>query len=448
MASGSKSRRNPTPANRTGRMQMLAVTIAVALLCAGPAAAHAEANLPEDDALENDVSLLQSVFRVTAASAGPGPKHAVAPNLVVDLDAAPELRWQNVTAHWLAQGVYPGAITGSPKPEMIPELRGLLDAVPVRDEYLREMRGIVQQLGLPESMVDSLRLMTMFYEVGGVMGGPGGLGCSGLLAAMPDGTVVHGRNMDYFGFEVKAGNRTLYFPDATVDATFIRGGKPLYTSVAWPGNVGVNTAMRFGGWSFEQNTRFHSAKAAVQHALEHGSVGYMLSARHVLETTEDFETALVRLQALKIMGPSYFVVAGAGAYEGAIISRDEAGGLKSDTPLMRRLSLNSAPFVKDGVVLDDWNLFQANNDVNKPIPHYDPRQTAEERRLAGATQGMVSVDWVWSHMLTKPVYNPLTVFTSVYVPATGYHRTIANLENGHPTALVVKELAGAGISAS
>merc|ERR1719188_1674790 len=35
----------------------------------------------------------------------------------------------------------------------------------------------------------------------------------------------------------------------------MRGGQPLYTSVTWPLQLGVHTAMRFGGWSFEQNTR-------------------------------------------------------------------------------------------------------------------------------------------------------------------------------------------------
>merc|ERR1719409_1451193 len=72
---------------------------------------------------------------------------------------------------------------------------------------------------------------------------------------MSNGTVIHGRNMDYaLHFKMPDG-RKMNWPNVTYDAIMMKGGKPLIKAAMWPAMVGIHTAMRYGGWSLEQNTR-------------------------------------------------------------------------------------------------------------------------------------------------------------------------------------------------
>jgi len=250
------------------------------------------------------------------------------------------------------------------------------------------------------------------------------VGCSGVLAAMEDGTVVHGRNLDYTGFEMEANGKTLHWPDITVDVLFVKGGKPFITSTHWPGFIGFTTAMRFGGWSFEQNTRFHGVGESVLYGLLRHSKGFELTSRRIMETTPDFETAVQRLYESNMMAPGYFVVAGTGPFEGAVITVDRGGHHLQGTPPVLRLSRDRT--VLRGEELG-WHLVQTNDDHFKDA--LDQRRPDEELRLTSARQGSVGTEWMWSEMLGSALYRNETVYTTVYVPKTGYHKTYAHPEN-------------------
>jgi len=365
----------------------------------------------------NEVSMLQSAFKIQASPAGQSRLNRDIPIVVLDLDAAPEVRWKNVTAYWVKLGVLPLIYNFTQ-----PADEALVRAMKVDDEYMREMKGIIADLGLPPRMVDNLLFGNVGYELSG---GPVKTGCSGLLVAMPNGTVVHGRNMDFGGNFPTRDGRVLYLPDVLVQVLFMRGGKPLYTSVQWPGYTGIHTAMRFGGWSFEQNTRFHDGALSYQYGLKHGAVGFELSARKIMETTPDFEAAVKRLRQLDLMAPSYFIVAGPGPYQGAVITMDR-GAHKKGTPLLTRLS-SGRNALRHGSLYTDWNIVQTNDDLNKkPL---DTRRPLEELRLARSTRAQVSPEWVFGEMTGRALYNYLTVYTNVYVPATGYVKVAAHPEN-------------------
>jgi len=400
-------------------------TLAASLLSACVFAALQPAQLAghPNDRPENDVSMLQAAFRIE----GRLRQNMDVPTVWVDLDVAPELRWRNVTGFYKQMGVFPKVLDNM---TVSADMRELLRVTKFDEEHVREMKGYLRDLGLPESShLDLMKSFQIAYEATPV--GPfEWTGCSGLLAAMPNGTVIHGRNLDYFGAEVEVNGTMLHYPEVTLRGMFTRGGEPLYTSVVWPGFIGMHTAMRFGGWSFEQNTRQHDVSASLRYGLAHpDSTGYALAARRVMETTPDFETAVERLYGLNLMAPSYFVVAGTEPYQGAVITLDAGGEHEAMTPRVVRLRNHTGMLRVHDRIAGDWNILQTNDDLNK-LP-LDARRLLEEVALSRSTQGMVSPEWVLREMTSVPLYILTTVLTAVYIPATGYNKVVAHPENGH-----------------
>mmetsp|Transcript_136810 Transcript_136810/g.424946 ORF Transcript_136810/g.424946 Transcript_136810/m.424946 type:complete len:449 (+) Transcript_136810:59-1405(+) len=354
------------------------------------------------------------------------------PQLYVDLDEEPERRWRNVTRYYKDLGVFP-AVFGA-FPDIPPEQLAVIRSLKVDEDIRREIRGIVADIDHPKATEELILAVNIGYEMSGLESFDKLLsvwsifspakGCSGLLAAMPNGTVVHGRNMDYSGFEATTpSGRVLHWPEVTAETTFLRGGKPLFLSVQWPIFVGVHTGMRFGGWTYEQNTRFHLLEPDVKYGLQHGGEGFGFVARRLLETTPDFESAVQEIYSAKFMAPMYHIMAGPGLYEGAVITSARGGEHPSSMPLITRLS-DSLPAIKDGMAYQDWKVIQTNDDQgHAPLDH---RRPVENAKLTQASQESISTSWMFNQMLDLPLFQFSTVFTTVFVPASGYHRTLAH----------------------
>merc|ERR1719440_2463504 len=188
-----------------------------------------------------------------------------------------------------------------------------------------------------EGIVLAVNDTSMLFEIGSPTVSHGSTsGCSGVLWAKEDGTVIHGRNMDYSSpfdmIDKETGKiRKLDLDDVTFEVVFKRNGKPLFLSTMWPGSVGIHTAMRFNGWSFEQNTRLGFTDPPQN--LEAGKLGgghFGIVARRIMESTDSFEEALQALYNYSFMAPQYFVMSGKGAYEGAILTIDRLGEHKKN----------------------------------------------------------------------------------------------------------------------
>eukprot|EP00406_Dinophysis_acuminata_P044931 CAMPEP_0179300790 /NCGR_PEP_ID=MMETSP0797-20121207/47222_1 /TAXON_ID=47934 /ORGANISM="Dinophysis acuminata, Strain DAEP01" /LENGTH=271 /DNA_ID=CAMNT_0021010283 /DNA_START=13 /DNA_END=824 /DNA_ORIENTATION=- len=161
---------------------------------------------------------------------------------IVDLDLPPAQRWIGILSkyreevlpyfrHW--QQVFDTQIGISQD--------ALHDAVWERTspEWRAELRGIVRAMNDPAVTLRFVTLLSgAIYDLGLVYG------CSQLVAAAADGTVLHGRSMDLF--EVAP----------AVEVTFLRRGRVLFVSTMWLGHIGVHTAIKPGAWSFGSNTRY------------------------------------------------------------------------------------------------------------------------------------------------------------------------------------------------
>jgi hypothetical protein len=102
------------------------------------------------------------------------------------------------------------------------------DKDPVATQELEGMREAVNS----KSPIKEDKLFQLLYEIASP------LSCSGLLWADQNGTVIHGRNMDYafhFNYTNKTTGETrvMNWPDVTHEVLFKRGGKPLFVSTAW-----------------------------------------------------------------------------------------------------------------------------------------------------------------------------------------------------------------------
>eukprot|EP00438_Fugacium_kawagutii_P017963 Skav200463 [mRNA] locus=scaffold5059:92324:93487:- [translate_table: standard] len=336
---------------------------------------------------------------------------AAMPLFDINLDLPPKQRWVEVVHRY--------------KPEMIAILETVdgnmknnyndnekadwLEYANMSEEYLDEMHGMYKELGPNLTFsVDAL----LFFNLGYERTSPNlKTACSGLLAADMNGKVIHGRNMDFeFKFQMPDGT-IKDLPDVTFEAHFWKGGQRIFMSIHWPLYVGVHSGMRFNGWTFEQNTRWQGNDAALNlAAAKEGGQAFGVVARKLLETVPDFESALAKINGTSFMAPQYFILAGAKANEGAIITMDRGAAQSSpSTPPVQRLG-------------GPWFLLQTNDDVNK-VP-LDLRRPATSVVLAGHNQQEVSTKLVWDVMHHWPLTVPRTIFTWVAVPSTNYSQAV------------------------
>lgn len=330
------------------------------------------------------------------------------PQFTVDLDVDPEERWKDVILHFKDLGAVE-ALTrwdAVPRPSYKVEQAWLQAAQSQFDEdFEGEIRGWMKYGGFNvtrSGMISSAAMYEMNYPAY----------CSGIVAAMPNGTVVHGRNMDYM-MELEVNGKVLGWPALTVDVTFLRGGQPLMTSVTWPMQLGIHTAMRFDGWTFEQNTRHLGNDLELNTAgVQQGGQLFTLLARRVMEREPDFESAVQELWSANLAAPSYFIMTGKGPFEAAVLSMDRGGVHNSSSPPLMRLSAENST----------WHLLQTNDDVTGTPGDY--RRPLETWKLKRSVQSQVSPEWVFSEMHGIGLNNPITVFTWIAIPATGFHRTV------------------------
>ncbi|CAJ1329359.1 unnamed protein product, partial [Effrenium voratum] len=245
------------------------------------------------------------------------------------------------------------------------------------EEFLGELRGVAQAVNMTNDM-NLFVLFNMLYEL------ESPTMCSGFLAADATGKVVHGRNMDYqFFFTMPDGSKKDW-PDVTYEGIYWKGGQRIFTTINWPLWMGAHTAMRYDGWTFEQNTRLLKNEHHLNlQSAQNGGRKFGWVARKALETIPDFRTALRLFNGTKFMAPQYFIMAGAGDHEGAIISMDRNGAqIDADTPPVRSLS-------REG----NWFLLQTNDDANKKA--LDIRRPQVMERLSQRSPEEVSVNFAW-----------------------------------------------------
>jgi len=336
------------------------------------------------------------------------------PTEVIDLDLPPEERWRDfalrhrdeIVAKSQGMGVLYERALG---PAVAARW---MAAAPVSEELLAEYRSFVKYVDHPDVTLQRLVLTDMWHAVGAPT-----FACTGLLAATPNGTVIHGRNVDYesdklaemaerLGVELRGGG-------GFYDGIFLRGGQPVVSFVGSVGNLGIHTGMRIGAWSWNSNARIApNNMTANLLATESGSLNFPWVSRKYLLEIPDFASAVQAFSNTSFNAPNYFILAGAGAYEGAIVTVDRGGVRVPGTPPVQTLSQEK------GV----WHLVQTNDDLLHPP--VDARRGTALARLAQSPQAQVTEAFVLGEMKASPVMNSDTLLTWVANPKAGTHQTV------------------------
>jgi len=340
------------------------------------------------------------------------PQLKTVPKFVIDLDVAPQERWKEVVAYYRDSG-YLEALYKPDSPlfkkgvHHFVQREFLQAAAPLFDEeYLGEVDGWIKYGNNSFMTRERVMEFNMLYEANYPSF------CSGLLAAKPDGTVVHGRNLDWW-LTLTVRGKQVGWPELTADITMLKGGKPFMNSIHWPTQLSLATAMRYGGWTFEQNTRRPKRDAGENlAALRQGGRLFGLEARRIMERVPDYETAVETLWNTSWAAPQYFIVSGPKPYQGVVLSVDRLGQhLPSSPPPLRLDPLRGK-----------WYLLQTNDDEGKPS--HDIRRPNELRKLELASQADVSAGWVLDQMTSLPLLVKDTAFTWVAEVASGTHEAL------------------------
>lgn len=329
---------------------------------------------------------------------------AAVPEFDVDLDLPPEQRWLDMSLAYREQIPALMATWAADLGRHLTtdEEQMWLDNHNLEDEFIDEMRGIVQAVNDSSVTLERVILYNLLYNLHFPSFS------SGVVAATPDGTTMHGRNFDYaFSFVSKGHHKDM--APMVFDVTYYKNGEPLYTAVHTACFVGINTGMRMGAYSVQANTRPSNDMAESLAAAEKGYRPFNFLARRVLEEQEDFDAALFKLSTTKISAPTYFVIAGINAEQGSVVVRE-----REDT--------NTEALDPE---IGRW-FVQANDDPW--MPHSGPvhgRRLATEAIVGRIGQAGVDQDAIQRVMLTPPMFTSTTLYTWIANPSTGEHKTLS-----------------------
>jgi N-acylethanolamine-hydrolysing acid amidase len=166
--------------------------------------------------------------------------------------------------------------------------------------------------------------------------------CTSVIAYQADGTIFHGRNMDFF-FDSTMRNMTF-------QGEFYKNGSLLYTAVMFAGINGVPTGWR-DEFSISINNRKPSNRSSAPDLLQNiglifmGYTQNMKLIRNTLQECSTYDCAFEKLTNTPQIAPSYFAIAGSKNRQGAVITKDRMGPVNIDL-----------------LSPDNWYIAQTNDD--------------------------------------------------------------------------------------
>lgn len=327
---------------------------------------------------------------VTLVASNPGDK--VAPRYVVNLDLAPEKRWQHIVPDfkdelksildWINKEIKPLAKYS----------QRLQNATKMPQEFVDEIRGLAEAGGFNYSDVYQANFL---YEL--QHGNTDPRACTSIVAEKSNGTIMHVRNQDlsYPGLD-----------KITIDVEFQRGGKTIFYGTTFVGYVGVPTGMTPNGYSVAAHTRFalHTQDECIA-AAEKGGQIIGQNIRKILEYHSDFKTGTTMLATEEFIIDCYLICAGMNHNEGKVITRN-----MDDAQDVWQLTDNR------------WFEVETNWDHWK-IP-FDGRRKFVNTQMNKTTAEKVDMDYMYGIVSTPPAFAGDTVYTSKMVPSLNYYQSI------------------------
>jgi hypothetical protein len=310
------------------------------------------------------------------------------PIFSIDLDLDPIDRWSNVIPNF-----------AQPMQEFNDEIRAhipqpYIDVAEIianrldhhiPQPYHDELYSIARAISMP---LADIVLVNLVYELRTY--------CTSLLVRTINGTILHGRNLD---FDLNSD----LLRRLTFHGKFFRTSNPKfgYESIHFAGSIGLLTSSRQGYFSLSINQRNIDDKNWWMNALI--SFVHLHSMPLFILTRSIFDNPIMSyidmkyiLQHQHIIAPVYFILTD-GRSSGMIITRNR---LNSINPI----ELNST-------------LVQTNYDHWLDDPIRDPRRTTAEDILETFNSTQMTMNNIFDIVLSViPVLNKITIYTAIMNP--------------------------------
>jgi len=339
------------------------------------------------------------------------------PEIVIDLDASPEARWEAAVERVLAKHGFDdsfGSIVAfwdetlpSVLGDVVQDVASSLESY-IPQEYAAEMRGLhgaLVKAGFGDKMPFSrLVALNLLYELT--------TACTSIVTQDGEGKMWHARNLDWtFGSHSMA--------NLTVSASFQSQGKTEYKAITWVGYVGVLTgASDVFSVTIDQRTS-HTVAEIVENLhrmkADHAQ-SVVLTARTALSESKTYLEAITTLSSTPLSAEVYYIVGGHETGQGCVLTRSYTGldyGLYC---------------IPDGP--QPWFVLETNYDVagGIPAPAKDDRRkvaTAAMEGLGGpsgvnATSLFGVLQSPGTPFHTRGVLNSLTQYSIVMSASTGF----------------------------
>ncbi|XP_056219996.1 N-acylethanolamine-hydrolyzing acid amidase-like [Seriola aureovittata] len=308
------------------------------------------------------------------------------PTVNISLDEDPEVRWAPLLkvfdVDYLKKAGAEVIDTTVPKwvhHAIAPIVAALEKYIP--QPYAGEIHGMASNLG---GNISDIIMLNFAYEISAF--------CTSIIAQDKNGSVYHGRNLDYPHSVLR---------NLTVNIVFLKNGEVAYRGTSFAGYVGLWTGQSPNKFTVSGDQRgsehlWNWWKNVVSaFLLKRSPVSWLV--RETLEEAQDFQEAVMRLSKIPIITGVYYIVGGVRAGEGVVITRDRAG---------------PADIWPLDPVNGGWYRVETNYDHWLPPPAMDQRREAANKALNATGQDHINMDTLYQVLSLYPVCNGITVYTT------------------------------------
>lgn len=339
------------------------------------------------------------------------------PEFEINLDAAPEQRFAEVTRHFQSsiQAFWHGFwdnIIAKDAFIGLTKRRGL-----ETEELQKEIEGIANITGLPLYGIHAFQLLyelqTLMVPIENITIPWKGPGCTGILAVnKEDGMVYHARNQDFAP--------ATYMQNLIYTGIFTRGGREVFRGQMVALYAFPLTGLKKGpnGFSTETNTRYtdhvHGNAELWKNLLGERRPLNGWTIRKILEESADYEAAVQAASSKTLTATQYLVIGG--VRKGTILARNPDN-------LAYQLTLGKRSYLcrDDYIIMTNFDyVFHDVREWFDPTGGHGighPRRVAAQKLLNQS--GHLTPDVLWSTINDKGVMAKDTIFQALINVETG-----------------------------
>ena len=290
-----------------------------------------------------------------------------------------------------------------------------------QEEVSAYHKFVTQTLNHTEWTLGQIVMSQLFYEVEDA--------CTSIVAQNANGTIFHGRNLDY-GLPGLS--------NMTIVAEFTRNNKTIARGTVYAGYCGLLTGQHVeptgATWSLSLNERFYGK----QYIPYEGTIEAILAGvqnagfclRDALMDKPSYTEATNYLRTEPMAAPSYLTVSGLAAGEGVVITRDRNG-------TSHAMGTGRGYFHIDASV-GDWYRLETNFDNWEPLTDGRRKTAHEGMNSIGATGA--NLTGFFNVLSTPNLLNDETTYTSLMLNEADYYWTLVRDHSDEVNARRTEEM--------